>query len=73
MDYHYYFADHKTQNTRFFCKQHFYKQSQIEISKKIKQMLLNDPRLNFATSKLFTFFIYVIIQKDIIGHILKIS
>ena len=49
MDYHYYFADHKTQNTRFFYKQHFYKQSQIEISKKIKQMLTNDPRLNFAT------------------------
>ena len=46
-----------------FYKQHFYKQRQAEIGKKIKHKLSNTLRLNFAIWKLFAFFIHVIIQK----------
>ena len=43
-------------NTRIFYKQHFYKQRQAEIDKKIKLLLSNTLRLNF-------FFAHAIIQK----------
>ena len=40
------------EDTRFFNKQHFYKQSQAEIGKKIKQTLCNTLRLNFWLLKI---------------------
>ena len=47
-----------------FYKQHLYKQRQDEIGKKKnKQMLKKSLGWTFATWKLFTFFIQVIIQK----------
>ena len=50
-------------NTRFFYKQHFYKQRQAEIGKKNKQMLSNTLGWTFAIWKLFAFFTHIIIQK----------
>ena len=38
--------------TRLFYKQHYYKQRQAEIGKKIKQMLSNTLRLNFCYLKI---------------------
>ena len=46
-----------------FYKQQFYKQRQVEIGKKIKQMLSKPWDWTFAIWKLFTFFYIVIIQK----------
>ena len=44
---------HNLENyTLFFNKQHFYKQCQGEIGKKIKQMLSNTLRLNFFYLKI---------------------
>ena len=39
-------------NGHFFHKQHFYKQRQAEIGKKMKQMLSNTLRLNFCYLKI---------------------
>ena len=53
-----------------FFKQHFYKQSQADIGKKIKQMLCNTLQLGFCYMKI----IHVLHPRyhpKIIGHILK--
>ena len=57
-------------NTRFFQKQHFYKQRQSEIGKKIKQMLSNTLRLNFCYLKIIDIF-HLRYHPKIIGYILK--
>ena len=58
-------------NTRFFFyKQHFLKQRQAEIGKKIKQMQRNSLRLNFCYLKI----IHILHRRyhpKIIGHFLK--
>ena len=51
--------------------QHFNKQHQADIDKKINKKLSNTMRLNFAIWKFFTFFIHLIIQKYIIENFLK--
>ena len=63
-------ASWKKLGTRFSYKQHFYKQRQVEIGKKIKQLLNNTLRLNFCYLKI----IYILHSRyhpKIKGHILK--
>ena len=58
--------------TRFFYKQHFYKQSQSEIGIKIRQILSNTLRLNFC----YLIIIHILHPRyhaKIIGYTLKIS
>ena len=58
--------------TRFFYKQHFYKQSQAEIGIKIRQILSNTLRLNFC----YLIIIHILhphYHAKIIGYTLKIS
>ena len=58
-------------NTRYFYKQHFYKQRQAEIDqKKNKQKLSNTPRLNFHYLKIIRF-LHPCYQPKIMGDILK--
>ena len=45
-------SEHFFENTRFFYRQHFYKERQAEIGKKIKKMLSNTMRLNFRYLKI---------------------
>ena len=56
--------------TRFFNKQHFNKQHQPGIGKKIKQMLSNTLRLNFFYLKIIHI-LYPHYHPKIIGHILQ--
>ena len=57
--------------TRFlFYKQHFYKQRQAEIGKKIKQVLSNTLRLGFCYLKIIHS-LHPRYHPKIIGHILK--
>ena len=58
--------------TRFFYKQHFYKQLQAEIDKKVQQMLSNTQRLNFCYSN-FIDTLHPRYHPKIIGYILKIK
>ena len=53
-----------------FHKQHFYKQRQAEIGKKIKQMLSNTFRLNFCYLKIIHI-LHKCYHPKIIGRILK--
>ena len=53
----------------FSFKQHFNKQRQVEIGKKIKQTLSNTLKLNFCYMKIFTFF--PCYHPKMIGGILK--
>ena len=53
-----------------FYKQHFYKQHQAEIDKKIKQKLSNTLRLNFCHLKTIAFF-HPRYHPKVIGDILK--
>ena len=65
-----------TTHTRFFYKQHFYKQHQAEIGKTIKKilhnilMLHNILSLNFCYLKIIHI-IHPLYNRKIIGHILK--
>ena len=54
----------------FFYKQHFYKQHQAEIGKKIKQMLINTLRLNFCHLKINPI-LHPHYHPKVIGHTLK--
>ena len=56
--------------TRFFYKQHFSKQRQAEIGKKIKQMLSNNFKLNFCYLEII-YIIYPHYHPKITGYILK--
>ena len=56
--------------TRFFCKQHFYKQRQAETGKKIKQKLNKTLRLNFCYLKIIRS-LHPRYQPKITGDILK--
>ena len=57
-------------HTFFLYKQHFYKQHQTEIGKKIKQRLSNTLRLNFCYLKIICFR-HPRYHPKRIGHILK--
>ena len=54
----------------FFCKQHFYKQRQVEIGKKFKQKLGHTLKLNFCYLKIIPF-LHPCYHPKIIGDILK--
>ena len=54
---------HENTIARFFYKQHFYKQHQAEIGKKLSKCQATPWGRTFAIWKLFKFFISVIIQK----------
>ena len=59
-----------TKYTRFFYRQHFYKQRQAEIGKKNKQMISNTLRLNLCYLKI-THILHPHHHPKMIGHILK--
>ena len=63
-------TDHYLYMYAFFYKQHFYKQRQAEIGKKIKQKLSNTLRLNFCYLKIIRF-LYPRYHPKIIGNTLK--
>ena len=54
----------------FLYKQHFYKQHQAEIGKKIEQRLSNTLRLNFCYLKIICF-LHPRYHPKTLGHILK--
>ena len=54
----------------FLYTQHFYKQRQAEVGKKIEQRLSNTLKLNFCYLKII-FFLHPRYHPKIIGHILK--
>ena len=59
-----------TTHTRFFYKQHFYKQNQAEVGKTIKKILHNILSLNFCYLKIIHI-IHPLYNPKITGHILK--
>ena len=61
-------SEHFFENTRFFYRQHFYKERQAEIGKKVKKMLSNTMRLNFCYLKIIHI-LHLPYHRKIIGHI----